>query len=118
MSRLTLHGRDCFGRWPDVPEQLHRLEQQAIASYRPFCSDGCSWFRKRLPACANPTCDPCRLASYTPDIAACAEELAGHMDEAARSGQAIDFYQHAGRVAMDMTGATVFGCARWLAAHA
>ncbi len=40
------------------------------------------------------------------------------MDEAARSGQAIDFYQHAGRVAMDMTGATVFGCARWLAAHA
>ena len=64
-----------------------------------------------LTACAIPTCEPRRLASYTPDIAACAEELAGQLDEAARSGQAIDFYQHAGRVAMDMTGATVFGCA-------
>ena len=69
----------------------------------------CFWLPR---ACiANATCDPCRLASYTPDIAACAEELAGQLDEAARSGEAIDFYDHAGRVAMDMTGATVFGCA-------
>ena len=73
------------------------------------------WFKVGLmqaQACTSEaSCEPCRLASYTPEIVNCAEELAAQLDEAARSGQAIDFYQHAGRVAMDMTGSTVLGCA-------
>ncbi len=38
-----------------------------------------------------------------------ADELAAILEGAAGSGQPLDFWQHIGRLSMDVTGSTVFG---------
>ena len=39
-----------------------------------------------------------------------ADELAAILESKADSGQPLDFLQHVGRLSLDVTGSTVFGC--------